>query len=236
MGSRMVASAGLITLTLGACLAIFQQDMKGVLAYSTISHLGLITLLFGFGPVVGLVASAIYAIPPMVRNTMLVGTVNANGSVVVGDEKNCVVTNKTNLGTLTLVKVVDNAGTGATAEATDWTLEADGPDDAHDLSGAGGDSGAAVVGDYALSETGGPAGYDPSAWTCTKAAGQGSVPVTVTDGTVTVGLGDDVTCTITNTRKPQVKVVKELVPGERPLYVDDFTKDNVGDVGKRFEN
>ena len=28
-------------------------------------------LLFGFGPVVGLIASAIYAIPPMVRNTML---------------------------------------------------------------------------------------------------------------------------------------------------------------------
>ena len=28
-------------------------------------------LLFGFGPVVGLIASAIYAVPPMVRNTML---------------------------------------------------------------------------------------------------------------------------------------------------------------------
>src|SRR5262249_54838107 len=28
-------------------------------------------LLFGFGPVVGLIASAIYAIPPMVRNTLL---------------------------------------------------------------------------------------------------------------------------------------------------------------------
>jgi glycine betaine/proline transport system permease protein len=28
-------------------------------------------LLFGFGPVVGLIASAIYAVPPMVRNTIL---------------------------------------------------------------------------------------------------------------------------------------------------------------------
>ena len=28
-------------------------------------------LLFGFGPVVGLIASAIYATPPMVRNTLL---------------------------------------------------------------------------------------------------------------------------------------------------------------------
>ena len=40
----LVASAGLITFILGAFLAVFQQDLKGLLAYSTISHLGLITL------------------------------------------------------------------------------------------------------------------------------------------------------------------------------------------------
>ena len=40
----LVGSAGLITFILGAFLAIFQQDLKGLLAYSTISHLGLITL------------------------------------------------------------------------------------------------------------------------------------------------------------------------------------------------
>ena len=38
---------GLITFILGAFVAIFQQDLKGLLAYSTISHLGLITLLTG---------------------------------------------------------------------------------------------------------------------------------------------------------------------------------------------
>jgi multicomponent K+:H+ antiporter subunit A len=43
----LVGSAGLITFILGAFLAIFQQDLKGLLAYSTISHLGLITLLSG---------------------------------------------------------------------------------------------------------------------------------------------------------------------------------------------
>ena len=37
----------------------------------TFAYLVPIMLLFGFGPVVGLVASAIYAIPPMVRNVML---------------------------------------------------------------------------------------------------------------------------------------------------------------------
>ncbi|MDX8526561.1 ABC transporter permease subunit [Mesorhizobium sp. MSK_1335] len=35
------------------------------------AYLILLLLLFGFGPVVGLIASAIYATPPMVRNTML---------------------------------------------------------------------------------------------------------------------------------------------------------------------
>ena len=37
--------------------AIFQQDLKGLLAYSTISHLGLITLLLGLGSPLGAVAA-----------------------------------------------------------------------------------------------------------------------------------------------------------------------------------
>ena len=43
----IVCGAGLSSLLLGALAALFQRDMKGVLAYSTISHLGLITLLLG---------------------------------------------------------------------------------------------------------------------------------------------------------------------------------------------
>ncbi len=43
----IISGAGLFSLVLGAYAATFQQDMKGVLAYSTISHLGLITLLLG---------------------------------------------------------------------------------------------------------------------------------------------------------------------------------------------
>ncbi|UXJ51432.1 monovalent cation/H+ antiporter subunit A [Pseudomonas citronellolis] len=43
----LVGLTGLATLLLGAFLALFQNDLKGLLAYSTISHLGLITLLFG---------------------------------------------------------------------------------------------------------------------------------------------------------------------------------------------
>jgi multicomponent K+:H+ antiporter subunit A len=49
--------AGMISLVLGAYLAMFQQDLKGLLAYSTISHLGLITLLLSLGSPLGAVAA-----------------------------------------------------------------------------------------------------------------------------------------------------------------------------------
>jgi len=52
----LVCGAGSITLLLGAFSATFQRDMKGVLAYSTISHLGLITMLLGMNSALALVA------------------------------------------------------------------------------------------------------------------------------------------------------------------------------------
>ncbi|MCZ2089483.1 MAG: monovalent cation/H+ antiporter subunit A, partial [Burkholderiales bacterium] len=56
----IVGGAGLTTLVIGGYLAIFQQDMKGVLAYSTISHLGLITLLLGMNSPLALVAAVFH--------------------------------------------------------------------------------------------------------------------------------------------------------------------------------
>lgn len=53
----IVATAGVTTFVLAAYLAIFQQDLKGLLAYSTISHLGLITLLIGLDSPLGIVAA-----------------------------------------------------------------------------------------------------------------------------------------------------------------------------------
>jgi multicomponent K+:H+ antiporter subunit A len=53
----IVGSAGLVTFVLGAFLALFQQDLKGILAYSTISHLGLITLLLGLDTPLAIVAA-----------------------------------------------------------------------------------------------------------------------------------------------------------------------------------
>ena len=56
----IVASTGLLTLLLGAFLAMFQTDLKGLLAYSTISHLGLITLLLGLGSELAAVAAVFH--------------------------------------------------------------------------------------------------------------------------------------------------------------------------------
>lgn len=58
----IVGGAGLCSLVLGAYAAMFQQDMKGVLAYSTISHLGLITLLLGMNSRLALVAAVFHMI------------------------------------------------------------------------------------------------------------------------------------------------------------------------------
>jgi multicomponent K+:H+ antiporter subunit A len=52
----LVTSVGAATLLVGAWNAIFQHDLKGLLAYSTISHLGLITLLFGLSTPLAVVA------------------------------------------------------------------------------------------------------------------------------------------------------------------------------------
>ncbi|MCC2979487.1 monovalent cation/H+ antiporter subunit A [Sphingomonas sp. IC4-52] len=58
----VVTTTGLLTLVVGAWSAIFQQDLKGLLAYSTISHLGIITLLLGIGSPLAAVAAIFHTI------------------------------------------------------------------------------------------------------------------------------------------------------------------------------
>ncbi|CAN7161059.1 monovalent cation/H+ antiporter subunit A [Massilia sp. LjRoot122] len=53
----ILGAAGVCTLLLGSFFAIFQYDMKGLLAYSTISHLGLITVLLSIGTPLSVVAA-----------------------------------------------------------------------------------------------------------------------------------------------------------------------------------
>ncbi|MDR2127757.1 MAG: monovalent cation/H+ antiporter subunit A [Burkholderiaceae bacterium] len=56
----LVSGTGAITLLLGAYLALFQNDLKALLAYSTISHLGLITLLLGLNRDLAAVAAVFH--------------------------------------------------------------------------------------------------------------------------------------------------------------------------------
>jgi len=58
----IVGLTGLATLLLGAYIALFKHDLKGLLAYSTISHLGLITLLLGLDTQLAAVAAIFHII------------------------------------------------------------------------------------------------------------------------------------------------------------------------------
>ncbi|MEO8419266.1 MAG: monovalent cation/H+ antiporter subunit A, partial [Methylophilaceae bacterium] len=58
----LVSGVGAITLVYAAYMAFHHYDFKGLLAYSTISHLGLITLLFGLDTPLSVVAGVFHII------------------------------------------------------------------------------------------------------------------------------------------------------------------------------
>jgi multicomponent K+:H+ antiporter subunit A len=58
----IVATTGLITMILGAVIALFKDDLKALLAYSTVSHLGLLTMLLGFGTPFAAIAAVFHII------------------------------------------------------------------------------------------------------------------------------------------------------------------------------
>ncbi|WP_150910036.1 monovalent cation/H+ antiporter subunit A [Marinobacter halotolerans] len=58
----MVSFTGMVTLLLGAYVAMFKHDLKGLLAHSTVSHLGLITLLLGMGTNLAAIAGIFHVI------------------------------------------------------------------------------------------------------------------------------------------------------------------------------
>ena len=58
----IIGGAGICTMLLGSFAAIFQSDLKGLLAYSTISHLGLITVLLGLDTPLALVAAVFHTL------------------------------------------------------------------------------------------------------------------------------------------------------------------------------
>jgi multicomponent K+:H+ antiporter subunit A len=58
----IVSTVGAITFVYGAYVALLKHDLKGLLAYSTVSHLGLITLLFGLDTPMAAVAAVFHII------------------------------------------------------------------------------------------------------------------------------------------------------------------------------
>ncbi|MEM1005269.1 MAG: ABC transporter permease subunit, partial [Pseudomonadota bacterium] len=78
----LVAVSVPVALTIGGAIGILAYEIPRVRSFvqavldvmqtvPTFAYLTPLLLLFGFGPVVGLIASAIYAAPPMARNVML---------------------------------------------------------------------------------------------------------------------------------------------------------------------
>ncbi|PZN96709.1 MAG: monovalent cation/H+ antiporter subunit A [Alphaproteobacteria bacterium] len=58
----VVAGVGLVTMTFGAWVALFRHDLKSILAYSTISQLGLLVMLLGFSLELAAVAAVFHII------------------------------------------------------------------------------------------------------------------------------------------------------------------------------
>jgi multicomponent K+:H+ antiporter subunit A len=53
----IVSLTGLVTMVVAAWIALFKDDLKALLAFSTVSHLGLLTMLLGLGSRMGVVAA-----------------------------------------------------------------------------------------------------------------------------------------------------------------------------------
>lgn len=124
-------------------------------------------------------------------------------TLALSQDATCTITNTAQQPRLTLVKRVEN-NYGGSAVATDWTLEADGPTPVEGTTGVSQD---VAIGDYELAETGGPGGYAPSAWDCGDADLDGA--------NLTVGLGVDITCIITNRDRPaRLTLVKNVQGGD----------------------
>ncbi|MFH0714844.1 MAG: hypothetical protein V1847_03635 [Candidatus Diapherotrites archaeon] len=149
------------------------------------------------------------------------GDCASNGTVTlaVGDNKTCTITNDDVAPKLHLRKVVVNDN-GGTAVDTAWTLTANGVG-SNDVSGSTPvDSGAGLIADnFSLSESG-PAGYASSDWVCFGGTQVGS--------NITIGIGQEATCTITNDDiQPKLTLVKtvvnnyggQLVVADFPLFI-----------------
>ena len=159
------------------------------------------------------------------------GTSSAAGSfthsitVDAGDDVTCTITNTVVEPQLTLVKVIDD-DTGDTTQTDAFGPTITGPSGnipiawiADDIT----DSQTVTlteVGDYDISENNALAlGYTASGWSCDDGSSS-----TNENHTVSIGAGDDITCTITNTAiQPGLTLIKTIVDStDDDAQTDDF--------------
>jgi len=146
------------------------------------------------------------------------GDCAADGSVTlsVGDNKTCTITNDDVAPTLTVIKVLVPATDSGT-----FNLQIDGT--TYATGGDGTTTGAVAVnaGNHTVGETG--AGGTVLSDYVTVISGDCAA-----DGTITLSLAENKTCTITNTKKGKIIVVKQTIP-DGSSQVFDFTSDFMGD-------
>jgi multicomponent K+:H+ antiporter subunit A len=58
----IVTAFGLVTMVIAAWIALFKDDLKALLAFSTVSHLGLVTMLFGLNTPLAVIAGVFHII------------------------------------------------------------------------------------------------------------------------------------------------------------------------------
>ncbi|HET7686743.1 MAG TPA: hypothetical protein VFM19_10080 [Candidatus Limnocylindria bacterium] len=158
--------------------------------------------------------------------TAAAGTV----TLAAGENKTCTITN-TRRPKLTIVKVLD-----PTNDSGKFNLSINGTTWATDV-GHNGTTGSqyATIGANSFAEAAGTGTSLSSYISTVSGTGCGG---SATAGTVTLAAGDNKTCTITNTRKPTLTVIKDLNPSEDSgkfnLQIDNVTAGtgaNVGDGG-----
>ena len=149
------------------------------------------------------------------------GDCAADGSITLalGDVKTCTITNDDVAPKLTLIKTVENDNGGSAAE-TDFTPSVDGAPTTWDTTIE------LIAGVHIASESS-LTGYAAGNWSGDCAA----------DGSVTLAVGDELTCSITNTDQPATLIVKKVVINDNggSQSADDFTFAVNGGTDVSFE-
>jgi hypothetical protein len=146
------------------------------------------------------------------------GVTTATVTLAVGDDKTCTITNRDIAPKLHVIKVVNNTH-GGTLGPADFTVHVKTGAPLADVSGSP-QAGASApgtlytlsAGSYTVSENTPPTGYQQVSIVCNG----------VTTATVTLAVGDDKTCTITNSDMPgHAKVIKTVL-GVAPTGTQSF--------------